>query len=162
MLREDSSCAEHCINCALTFSFSSSNIRKFSFVCSPIREQNPEKRCYLRLPEQPAPPSPRPQLHSVACGVLGLLSPSTLPFLPSLPSLLRFEHPWPLYPARLSGAQALPWIREPSPSWTLLLTIFSFLFSSWRNVSSSCSSNFSCSLLFFNCSRFSSSNLVTS
>lgn len=57
LLREESSWVEHCINCALTFSFSSSNILKLSFVCIPIREQSPEKRCYLTLSQKPAPPS---------------------------------------------------------------------------------------------------------
>lgn len=109
MQREESSCAEHCFNCDLRLSFSSSNFLKFSFDCSPIKETKPRWRCYLRLLQKPlllpshtAPPC-------TPC-ISGLLCPPHLSFSPSLPSLLKSEHPQPLYPTRPSWAQVWPWI----------------------------------------------------
>lgn len=160
MQREESSCAEHCFNCDLRLAFSSSNFLKFSFDCSPIKETKPRWRCYLRLLQKPLLLPSHTAPVCTPC-ISGLLCPPHLSFSPSLPSLLKSEHPQPLFPTRPSWAQVWPWILNPEAS-QILLTIFSFFFSSCRNISSSCCSNFSCSLLFFNCSCFSSSNLVSS
>lgn len=161
LLRELSSCVELCLTCALRFSFSSSSFRKFSFDCLPITEQSPEKRYYpLALAE--AHPSFPHRPHSGPCSVLGFLSSPHLPLSPSLPLLLSSKCPQLLYPARPGWTHVWPCIYGPDLSQILLLTIFSLLFSSCRNDSISCSSNFSRSLLFFSCSRFSSSNLITS
>ena len=89
----------------------------------------------------------------------------SLPFMrPShLPSLLSWGlSTLSLYiPPGHAGLRSSPGILNPE-SFQIILTIFSLLFPSSRNVSSSCSTNFCCSLLFFSCSFLSSSNLLIS
>lgn len=162
LLREDSSCVECCLNCILRVSFSSSKFRNVSLDCSPIKEQRPEKSCYPQTPLEPHSSFPHPQLHSVPYVIQAFsLLPTCLSHLPSLLSWDLSTHSLCI-PPRSAWARVWSCIYDSNSSKILLLTVFSFFLSFCCNDSISASISFSCSLLFFNCSRFSSSNLVIS
>lgn len=115
----------------------------------------------LQTPEEAPPPLPSGTALPCAWCISGLLCP--LHHLSHLPSLFSWGlSTLSLYiPLGHAGLGSNPGILNPESS-QIILTIFSFLFPSSRNVSNSCSTNFRCSLLFFSCSFLSSSNLVTS
>lgn len=136
LLREESSCIEHCFTCALRVSFSSSNFCKFSFDCSPIKEQSPEKRCYPQTLVEAHSSFPHSQLHlrPAVSQAFSLSSPlAFLTFSPSSPAV------WvPIASvartAWLDSCLALyswPWLVPDSPSHHLFFLFF-FL-SEWLN-----------------------------
>ena len=115
----------------------------------------------LQTPKEAPPSLPSGTALCYACLSQAFSLPLTC--LSHLPALLSWGlSTLSLYmPPGHVGLRSNSGILNPESS-QIILTIFSFLLPSSRNVSNSCSTNFCWSLLFFSCSFFSSSNLVTS